>query len=169
MTRIGRVWLGLGVLGLLRSLFDLAAWQVLRPSMPVVANLLGIRPLQARLFPQLFAHLTKVKIAEAILSVAVGVAAYHFLRLAPWSRVALQAICWSALAYVVSFALLWAAIWTKISAGTLVDPSLSDPSNARFVLFAGVAVCTALATGLAVMIASLRSAQIRDAFESARG
>jgi hypothetical protein len=164
VTVIGWVWLSLAILFLFRSLLDLFIWKVLQPAAPsLFAAVQDQSPRMALLRP-LFGHFTAVKTVEAIASVAVGVAAYQLLRLRAWARLAVQAVCGLGICYLASFAVLWAVVWTRMSA----EPAAGSPSGAyshRMIgLVAGLTICLALAAGLIVMITVLRSPAVRGAF-----
>lgn len=156
VTVIGWIWLVLAVLWLFRSLVNLVVWKVIQPAAPTLFGVVGTRSPQTWFLRPLFEHLTMVMTLQAIISFAVGVSAWQFLRLRPWARVAVQTVCWIVIAYVTAFAILWTMVWTR-AAG---EPETLPTSG----FVAGLVICLALAAGPAVMISLLRSSRVRDAF-----
>jgi len=165
VTVIGWLWLVLAGLYLLRSLVDLVIWKALGPAAPTLLGAIERREPELAFLRPLFEHLTQLKIAQALAAIAVGFLAYQLLRLAPWARVAVQVICWIVLAYVVGFSVLWVRIWMTAPVQGEADPRLAGFSHGTIGLLVGFGVCLALAVGLVVMIALLRSSRVRGAFE----
>ena len=164
VTVIGWIWLVVGGLYFLRSVVDLVMWRALQPAAPALLHEIESRDPEIRFLHPLFEHLTAIKIAQAIAGVAVVVLAYRFLRLRPRARVGIQTICWIVLCYVFGFAALWIRIWTRALALAPDDPRFAG-SHGRISLALGLGLSAALATGLIVMIALLRSSRMRHAFE----
>ncbi len=166
VTVIGRVWLVLAVLYLLRSLVNLVSWKLLQMGAPGLLRTIAEQSPYAWFLRPLFRHLTALMSAEAIVSAVVGFSAYQLLRLRPWARVIMQAVCWFGLAFVASLAAFWAWFWPKAAAAEgAADPSFSAHSYGNIGLIAGVAIGLAFGAGLAVMIALLRSSKVREAFQ----
>lgn len=161
VTIIGRTWLALAVILAAKSLLDIVVWKVLQPAVPFLVQLGGQAP-PSRIFDPLLAHLTEIKLVQALAWVAVGVVAFCFLRLRRWARVAVQAICWIGLAYVSCVGVVWAAAYSRIPAG--VANSSAPPAHRTFLLLGGLLVCAVLIAGLVAMIIRLRSADVRRAF-----
>ena len=168
VTVIGWVWLVAAVLFLLRSLLDLVIWKMLQPAAPSLFAAAERQSPQMSFLRPLFEHLTTVKIIEAVAAAAVVVVASQFLRLRAWARVAVQAVCWLTLGYVVSFAVLWVGIWTHMTAEPAGSPMSSSYSHRTIGLVGGIAVCLFFAAGLVAMIALLRSSRVRTAFNPPR-
>jgi len=165
VTVIGRIWLVLAVLFLLRSLVNLAFWKLLEMGAPGLLRATAEQSPYAWFLHPLFQHVTALISAQAIGSAAVAFSAYELLRLRPWARVAVQVVCWFALAWVVSFMGFWAWLWPRAAAAkAAADPSFSAHSSGNIGLIVGVVVCLAFEAGLAVMIALLRSSKVRAAF-----
>lgn len=163
VTVIGWLWLVLAVLFLFRAIVNMVVWKILKPDMPSVLRTFGGEPVPLQRFlPVLFEHLTALQTTEAILSAAVIVLAIQLLRLRPWARAGVQVLCWLGIAYLAAFSAFWVWLWGKIAASAPAPAT----SFERFGLPAGLAVCLAAAAGLAVMIASLRSQHVRDAFRT---
>jgi hypothetical protein len=161
VTVIGRLWLVLAALFLFQSIVDLVLWIALEPAMPTILGFAARRDPQARFLEPLFEHYVTVKSLEAAVAVAVGLSAYHFLRLRAWARVAIQAACWLALAYIAGFGVFWFSVWTRTSR----DPTASSAHQyGRVSFLAGFGVCLALTAGLIAMIVLLRSEGVRAAF-----
>jgi len=158
VTVIGRLWLVLAALFLFQSIVDLVLWIALQPAMPTILGFAARRDPQTRFLEPLFEHYVTVKSLEAAVAVAVGLSAYHFLRLRAWARVAIQAACWLALAYISGFGVFWFSVWTRASRDPMAYP------YGRASLLAGFGVCLLLAAGLTAMIVLLRSGGLRAAF-----
>jgi hypothetical protein len=162
VTAIGWLWVVLGVLFLLRTLVNMIVWRMLKPDMlGFLETFGGVPPTQQRFLRPLFEHLGALLTSEAILFAAVIVVAMGLLRLRPWARVGMQAICWLLLAAVAAFGAFW--VWLCGSVAAAV-PSSAASSFGRFGLVAGLAFCLAVAAGLAVMIGLLASTRVREAF-----
>ena len=166
VTVIGRVWLVLAVLFLVRSLINLASWKLVQMGAPGLLKTFTEQSPYAWLLRPLLRHLTALLSTEAIVSALVGLSAFELLRLRPWARVAMQIVCWFALAYVVCFTAFWAWLWPKAAAAKAAANHSLSPHAYGTGLIVGVAVCLALGAALAVMIALLRSSRIREAFQS---
>lgn len=163
VTAIAWIWIVLAALFLFRSLLDPFIWTVLKPAAPSLMAAMEQRSPRMALLRPLFGHFTAVKTVEAAAAVAVGFFAVALYRLRAWARVAIQAVCWTGVIYLVSFAALWATLWTRISGGTGAGAS----AHRSFVLGAGLALCLALAIGLIAMSAVLRTPAVRNAFRPA--
>jgi hypothetical protein len=167
VTVIGWLWLVLGVLFFARAIVNMVVWKILQPDMPGFLAAFGEVPAeQQRLLRPLFEHLTALQIGEAIVSAAVIVAAIGLLRLRPWARTGIQAVCWIVLIWVAAFGAFWVWLWGSVVAA--VPPSHAS-SFGRIGLIAGLAVCLAVAAGLAVMIVLLASSRVREAFRHTPG
>jgi hypothetical protein len=164
VTVIGWIWLVVGGLYLLRSVVDLVMWKALQPAAPALFREVEGRDPELRFLRPMFEHLTAIKFAQLAAGAAVVLLAYRFLRLRPRARVAIQAVCWIVLCYVLAFAALWIRIWTRALALALGDPRFAG-AHGRIALGLGLGICVALATGLIVMIVVLRSSEMRHAFE----
>ena len=167
VTVIGRVWLVLGVLYLLRSLLNLISWKLLQMGAPGLLQSIAEDPRYGWLLRPLFRHLSAWFSAEAIASALAAFSAYELLRLRRWARIAMQGVCWAALTYVALFTGLFAWLWPKAAAlKAAADPTFSEHSYGR-ILIAVSAASLALGAGLAVMIALLRGSKVREVFRSA--
>jgi hypothetical protein len=163
VTIIGRVLLVLAVILVAKSLLDLVVWKVLQPAVPLLVQLGGQAP-PSRIFDPLLAHLTEIKLAQALGWTAVAVAAFYFLRLRRWARVAVQAICWIGLAYVSCVGVVWAAAYSRIPAAGVAAHSSALPAHRTLLFLGGLLVCAVLIAGLTATIVLLRSADVRRAF-----
>ena len=168
VTVISWVWLIAGILFLLRSLLDLVIWRMLQPAAPSLFAAVEQQSPQMSFLRPLFKHLATVKIIEAVASAGVICIASQFLRLRAWARVAVQAVCWLTLCYIVSFAILWVGIWTHMTAEPAGGPMSSSYSHRMIGLVGGLAVCLLFAAGLVTMIALLRGSRVRAAFHPPR-
>lgn len=167
VTLIGRVWLVLAVLYMLRSLVNLIFWKLLQMGAPGLLRSVAEQSPYAWFLRPLFRHLAALMSVQVIASALVGFSAYQLLRLRPWARVAMQVVCWFALAFLGSFTAFWAWFWPKAAAAqAATDPSFSEHSYGEIGLLAGVVICLAVCAGLAVMIALLRGSKVREAFRS---
>jgi hypothetical protein len=162
VTVIGWLWLVLGALFFLRALVNMVLWKILKPDMLTFLDMFGQVPeAQQKLLRPLFEHMTTLQTVEVILSAAVVVIAIQFLRLRPWARAGMQAVCWLALVSVAAFGAFWVWLWGTVVAAA---PPAHASSFGRIGLIAGLAFCLAVAAGLAVIIALLRTPRIRSAF-----
>lgn len=167
VTIIGWVWLVLGVLFLFRALVNMVVWKMLQPDFLTFLDTFGEVPApQRRLLRPLFEHLTTLQTGEAILAVAIIVIAIQLLRLRPWARVGMQAVCWLFLAALAAFGAFWVWLWGTIAAA--VPPSRAS-SLGPIGIAAGLGVCLVVAAGLAVMIALLAGSRVREAFGKTAG
>jgi hypothetical protein len=163
VTVIGWIWLVVGGLYLLRSVVDLVMWKALQPAAPALLREVERQDPELRFLRPMFEHLTAIKFAQLVVGVAVVFLAYQFLQLRPRTRVAIQAVCWIVLCYVLAFAALWIRIWTRALALAPGDPRFAG-SHGRIALALGLGLSAALATGLIVMIVLLGSSGVRHAF-----
>ena len=164
VTVIGWLWLIVGVLVLCRTVVNMVVWKFLRPDLLAVLESFGEVPeRQQRLLRLLLDHLTTIQAYEAIFSAAVILIALRFLRLRPWARAAMEAVCWIVLVFVGLFGVFWVWLCGGVAAAS---PSPSARSLETIGLPLGLAVCLAAAVGLAVTIARLRSSRVRGAFGS---
>ncbi|MDQ2980604.1 MAG: hypothetical protein M3R62_15455 [Acidobacteriota bacterium] len=160
---IGWIWFALAAILAAKSLLDLVVWRVLRPAVPLLVQL-GGQAAPSRIFNPLLAHLTEIKLAQALAWASVAVAAFHFLRLRRWARAAIQAISWIGLAYVCCVGVVWAAAYSRIRAAGVVAPSSAPPAHRTLLLLGGLLVCVVLVAGFIATIVLLRSADVRRAF-----
>ncbi|HEY6929185.1 MAG TPA: hypothetical protein VJA66_05865 [Thermoanaerobaculia bacterium] len=160
VTLIGRIWLVLAVLSLLRSVGNLIVWTALRPAVPSLVDALNDKDPRTLFLGPIFAHFVSVNVTLAALSLAVGVCAWQLLRLRSWARPAVQVISGLALLYVVCFGLLWTWAWTRVPA----ESATRAHANRGLLLAAGLALCLIFAAGFAAMIASLQSRRVRQTF-----
>jgi hypothetical protein len=163
VTIIGRIWLVVAVILAAKSLLDLVVWKVLQPVLPLLVQL-GGQAAPSRIFDPLLAHLTEIKLAQALAWTAVAVAAFYFLRLRRWARVAVQAICWIGLAYVSCVGVVWAAAYSRIPAAGVVAHSSAPATHRTLLLLGGLLVCVVLIAGLIATIVLLRSTDVGRAF-----
>lgn len=164
VTVIGWLWLVLGFLFLARALVNMVVWKMLQPDFLAFVDAFGDVPTpQRRLLRPLFDHLTALQAGEAVLSAAVIVIAIALLRLRPWARVGMQAVCWMVLVWVAAFGAFWVWLWQSVAAAV---PASHASSFATIGLTVGLAVCLAGAAGLVAMIASLRGPRVRSAFNT---
>src|SRR5207244_1852670 len=110
------------------------------------------------------AHLTEIKLAQSAAWVIVAVIAIGLLRLRPWARVGMQVVGAAILLYFAGILTLWALAW-KSTGVDLSVPPLSEASRLTL-LAGGMAIGLILAGIVLSMILVLRSAPIREAFES---
>ena len=159
---IGWLWLILGVLLLCRSVVNMVLWKILQPDLLGFLEAFGEVPQrQQRFLRPLFEHLTAIQAWEAIFAAAVILIALQLLRLRPWARAAMEAVCWIVLVFVGAFGVFWVWLCESVAVGRA---AASARSLETIGLPLGLAVCLAAAVGLAVMIARLRTARVRRAF-----
>lgn len=165
VTIIGRLWLVLAVLFLCKAVVNLAVWKVLQPDAPsLVRDALTNAPKLSFMRP-LLSHITAVITAQALWWIFVGVAAFGLLRLRPWARVAIQAVCVFLLVYFLGFEMLWAAVWPNLPSQSARAVALGT-SYRSLALVAGLSVGAAVGAGLIWMIVLLRAPRVRAAFQN---
>jgi hypothetical protein len=160
-------WTTLVVAALLASkaLIDLAVWKVMGPAMPTLLGASRDPSLNVPYVRTVLAHLTEIKLAQAVAWIGVVFIGVGLLRLKPWARVALQVVGVCNLLYFAGILALWARAWTAPGIDPSVPP-LSETSRLA-VLVGGVAVGLAFAAVVVCMIVVLRRPRIRQAFDSA--
>jgi hypothetical protein len=157
VTVIGWIWLVLGALSLFKTIVNSIFWVALQPAIPSLVALAARENPMTRYLNPLLEHYGLVLTIQALVAAGVGISAYFLLRMRPWARVAIQAVCWLGLVYIACFAVFWLFVMTRTAA---VRPRGQIPPSA------GILVCAALAVGLAVMVGMLRSRRLRKAFIS---
>ena len=166
VTAIGRIWLVAGILFLAVAVVDLILWFALRPAMPTILGYAAEREPGFRLLGPYFEHYATIKFLEAVFASAVVVSAYHFLKLRPWARGALEAASWLYLAYLLAF--VGFSYWARRHLS--VEPSaMAARAHARERLLGGLGVGVLLVAGLVWMIVVLRGRRLRDAFQPGTG
>jgi hypothetical protein len=155
VTVIGWIWLVLAAISFFKTIVNFIFWVALKPAIPSLVAMAAREDPMARYLNPLLEHYSLVLAVQALLAAAVGISAYFLLRLRPWARVAIQTVCWLGLVYLACFAVFWLFIMSRAAAA---HPRGPVPTSV------GIAVCLALAAGLAVMIGSLRSRRLRAAF-----
>jgi len=148
---IGRTFLVLAALRVLEDAWGWMVWRlgdaekVVRFFLPGGAG--ALVPIDA-----VIRHMGQIVAAQAAAAAAVGVVALQFLRLRPWARAALEAVCWVALSVVLAAAAVLAASAPRLEG--------RGAASVPFVLGAAVAV----ALLLAVTLWQLRTPAVRRAF-----
>ena len=158
---IGWVWLVLALLLAAKALIDVVVWRVMKPAMPVIMDIAGGRsPEPPRYVRYIVEHLTEVKIAQAVLWIAVAAVAAGFLRLRPWARTAMQAFGWIGLAYMGCVIAISLAAWRAMPPAG-VGGSASERAG---MLVGGFAVSALIVAVFVAMIVALRRRDVREAF-----
>ena len=161
VSRVGWSWLVIGGVLVVRALFSIAVWRVLRPAAPTLLRLLDERRPENRIVAPVMRHIALVQICELLLAAFIVIAAWRFLRLSPWARPAIQVVCGLYAAYFVGFAALFAWLWPRLPH----DHSTPGPFSGHVLPLAGVEfVCIALAVLLVQLIRLLSSPRVREAF-----
>jgi uncharacterized membrane protein len=160
VTVIGRIWLVLAVLSVLRATGNLIVWTVLRPAVPSLIDALNDRDPRTLFLRPIFEHFVVVNVLVLLASLAVAFCAWGLLRLRSWARPAVQTVSGLSLAYVVCFGLLWAWAWMRVPA----ESAASAHANPGLLLVAGLILSLILAAGFAAMIVSLQSRRVRETF-----
>lgn len=157
VTVIGWIWLLLAAISLFKTVVNLILWQALQPAIPSLVALAAQRDPMTRYLNPLLEHYGLVLAVQALLAAAIGISAYFLLQMRPWARVAIQTVCWLGLVYLACFSVFWLFIMSKAATAR---PRGQVPTSV------GILICAALAAGLAVMIGTLRSRRLREAFIS---
>ena len=157
---IGRIWLVLAVLSVLRAAGNLIVWAVLHPAVPSLMGALNDREPRLRFLQPVFGHFVAVNVLVLLASVAVAFCAWELLRLRSWARPAIQTISGFALVYVVCLGLLWTWTWTKVPPESVAHAH----ANRGLFLAGGLVLGLIFAAGFAAMIASLQNPRVRETF-----
>ena len=160
VTIIGWVWIVLAVMLLLKALTNLIAWSILHSASPGLLKETEGQVGQMRFLVPVIRHAGVLFACQALFWAAIGLSAWNLLRLRGWARVAIQAACWLGLAYAAGFLCFWVGIWPRLAAA---DPSLTA-SRRALALYAGAGACLLAGASLGVMLAFLRSPNVRAAF-----
>jgi hypothetical protein len=163
VTVIGRIWIVVAVVLTMKALVNLLTWSVLRSASPGLLRAAEQASSSAWLVGPILRYAVVLFALQAAIWGTVGFCAFSLLRMRPWARVAVQAVCWLNLAYVAGFLVFWVGIWTNAARLAAEDPSLTA-SKRTLVLAAGVGIGVLLGTALAVMLGYLRSSRVRAAF-----
>ena len=152
VTLVGTTFL---VLASLRLLLDLLGWIVwkLGNAGPVIAFFLprggrGLVPVDS-----VIRHFPTVIAVQGTVAAIVAWISFHFLRLRPWARPALELVAWVALAVITAVAGALVFEWSRLAPG-------SEASG----LAASVAVLLGLDVLLAAAIRAMRRPDVRLAF-----
>jgi hypothetical protein len=167
VTVIGRLWLIVAGFFVAQNVVDLILWKILQPAMPSLLELARQREPQTRFLGPLLEHYAAWKTIQILLAASVGIAAFFFLRLRPWARLAIQAVCWIVLFYFAAFGVFWTRIWGRAFVESVKTRSLSARSHGAITFLAGVGVCLAIVAGLTWLIGLLRSRRVKAAFAPA--
>jgi hypothetical protein len=162
---IGWTTLVLSVILASKALIDIAVWKAMGPAVPALMRMSRFQSADVPYVRTILAHLTQIKLAQALLWIGVAFIAIGLLRLRPWTRVAMQAVGGCVLLYFAFLLAVWARAWTAEP----VDPSVPRLSEAsRITLLAGGITVLLVLGGIVVgMIVVLRRPRIRQAFDSA--
>jgi hypothetical protein len=147
-----------------KALIDLAVWKVMGPAVPRLLGAARDPSLEIPYVRTVLAHLTEIKLAQALAWLGIAFIGVGLLRLRPWARVALQAVGALILLYFACLVALWARAWTAPGVNPSV-PTLSE--SARLTILAGGTAVGVVLAGIVVsVIMMLRRPRIRQAFES---
>jgi hypothetical protein len=155
VTVIGWIWLVLASFSLFKTAVNFILLQALQPAIPSLLALAPQEDPSTRFLHPLLEHYGLVLALQALLAAAVGISAYYLLRLRPWARVAIQAVCWLGIVYLACFAVFWIFVMSRTVAARAHRPV---PTSV------GILIPVVLAAGLAVMIGLLRSRRVRESF-----
>jgi len=159
-------WLTLVFSALLSSkaLIDLVVWKAMGPAVPRLLGIAGDPSANLPYVRTIVAHITEIKLAQAILWMGVAFIAIGLLRLRPWARVAMQVVGGAMLLYFAGILIAWGFAWNA-PPPVGVRP-LSEPARLT-VLAGGSAVLIFFGAVVVWMIVTLRRPRIRAAFDSA--
>ena len=156
VTIVGGAFL---VLASLRFLLDLLGWLVWKfgNAAPVVSFFLprggrGLVPVDS-----VIRHFPTVVAVQGIVAACIACTSFHFLRLRPWARPALEFVAWLGLALITAVAGALVFEWTRLAAGP-------DATG----LAASVVALLGLDVLLAAAIRAMRRPDVRSAFRSGR-
>jgi hypothetical protein len=163
VTVIGAAWLIFGGFRFLGGLLGLIMWKLggmqdlfNRPT--AFSGLLPVRTLRS-VFRQFGVEVT----LQMLVGLVVVFCAVGLLRLRPWARPAIEALCWLGLIFVVCFSILWVFLWTGV-----IGEAASHPSSYRSLAVSITLLLTGgLALAFVVMIRALRRPDVRAVFRPA--
>jgi hypothetical protein len=163
VTLIGWVWLIFAIVAALKSAVSLIVWKVIQPAVPALIGDAAAQSPRLSFLRPLFAYMTELTIIRIVVWIGIAAAAVALLRLRPWARVAIQAVCATALVYVAGFTVLWGLSFGILQKDPPAGPSV--PGSYRTIgLALGLGICLAAAAGLVTIIALLRKPETRAAF-----
>jgi hypothetical protein len=162
VTVIGGVWLAAGLLRFLSSLTALLLWRAggLKEMFGSPNPLSGLPA--SRILNVVFRYFGVGVSVQAAAGLVVAFCAYGLLRLRPWARPVIEALCWLGLTWIVCFTAVWAIFWTRLS--DTAAAAANNPLLGRLALGAALVVGGALAVAFAAMIRALRRPFVRAAF-----
>ena len=162
VTVIGWVWIVLAGVLVMKALVNLLTLSILRSTAPTLLQALGDQLAHVPFVQTILRHAGAVMVTQAVFWAFVGFCAFHFLRLRPWARAAIQTVCCLGLVYAACLLVLWVELWQKAGLATR-DPSLTEAKRS-VALFAGVVVWILLGSLFGIMLGFLRSSRVREAF-----
>jgi hypothetical protein len=162
VTVIGWVWIVLSGILLLKALLNLLTWSVLHSTAPALLQTFGERYANMPFVQAILAHADVMLLTQATFWTLVLISGWNLLRLRPWARVAIQAVCCLGIVYAAGLLIFWFAIWRKAGLATR-DPSLTE-SMRSLALFTGIGACILLGSLFGVMLVFLQSSSLRGAF-----
>ena len=166
---IGWIWIVFGGYLTLRGLLDLVLLKVLGPVLPAIAGVAVERAPALDITSHLLHYGRWFYLAKSLFGAFAFVSAWRLLLMRRSARVAMQAVAWLHLAYVLAFAAFWSWLWPKVAEARAADPQFRSHSYAALGLVAGLAVCVVLISALTAQIRILRSGRVRAAFAAAAG
>ncbi|MDQ6891820.1 MAG: hypothetical protein M3167_03975 [Acidobacteriota bacterium] len=165
ISLIGWTTLVLSVLLASKAFIDIAVWKAMGPAVPALMRISRDPSANLPYVRTILAHLTEIKLAQALLWIGVASIGVALLRLRPWARVAMQAVGGCGLLYFAGLLAVWARAWSAEP----IDPSVPRLSeNSRLTLLAGGITIFLVLGGIVVaMILVLRRPRIQEAFDTA--
>lgn len=148
-----------------KALIDLAVWKAMGPAVPRLLGMSGDPTANVPYVRTIVAHITEIKIAQAILWMGVAFIAIGLLRLRPWARVAMQVVGVAMLLYFAGILIAWGFAWNAPPPADPAVPPLSGPARMT-VLAAGSALLIFFGIVMVWMIVILRRPRIRAAFDA---
>jgi hypothetical protein len=167
VTVIGWVWAVLGGVLALKALLNLVTWSILHSTAPALLKAFGEQFAHVPLVQMILQHAGAVLASQASFWALVSFCAWNFLRLRPWARLAIQAVCCLGLVYAAGLLVFWVQLWRKTGLA-MRDPSLTE-SHRSLALFAGIAACILLGSLFGLMLGFLQSSPLRKAFAKPSG
>lgn len=160
VTVIGWVWIVIGILRVLASVFGLLAWkfgglrETLAGSGPSFLSAF-VPAVPLRLAFHNFAAALVLQLATGVLFLYAGAG---LLRLRAWARSVIEIVCWIAFVFVVCSGVI------AIAAAFFAPIAPGAPPRRTLAVGIAVLIIGALAWAFAAMIRALRRPEIRSAF-----
>lgn len=115
-----------------------------------------------------FRHLIPFAVLQSLIGAFAVVAAVEFLRLRAWARLAMEALSWVSLVYILVNGVLVLYLWDAVVADMPSELVVIEPAQLHMLgLIVDLVVTVALAAPIGVTVKYLRGAPVRRAIAAA--